>query len=620
MAAKIGVGTGAALQQEVAGEFANDESGRLRLAPSLGRPAADAILDILEAEGVEVIFGVPGGPLTGLFEAMERRRTIRLVLAKHEGGAAFMAASHARVRRSLAVCCGTSGPGATNALTGIASAQADSLPVLLLTGQVSADVFGKGAIQESSAFGIDLVQLFRPVTKASAMFPNADRIPDVLRGAIRTAMTGRRGAVHLSMPADLFRRLVPFQRLAPERYRSSNAGFDRSGLLEVARLIASARRACVLAGHGVALSGATEALRQVSKAWGMPVATSPKGKGVFPETDPHSLGVLGFGGHELAERYIAEIECDLLLVVGSSMNEFVTNAWTLPLDRLVIAQIDIDPNVIGRNYPVEAAVVGDARAALAELAELSTQDQLPRSRHLAAVQELRLSTPRHLAAGALDSDSTPLKPQRLVKELRALMPDDALLFVDNGNSILWGTHYFEIRQPNTYFIDLGLASMGSAVAGAVGGALAAPGKRVVALVGDAAFAMNGMEVHTAVEERLPVIWIVLNNGGHGMVHQGDTLMKGRDLGVSLYRVPLDAAAVARAIGARGVRVECAAELKAELTRALKSDEPTVIDAIVDPEEVPTSLIKRVETLSRFLGPAGARTDAPLYTEPPTTSR
>jgi acetolactate synthase-1/2/3 large subunit len=568
-------------------DLALDDAKLLELSRSLRLPAAEALLDILESEGVRFVFGVPGGPLTGLFEAMADRRRIRLVLAKHEGGAAFMAASYARVSGKLAVCCGTSGPGATNALTGVASAQADSLPVLFLSGQVSTGVFGKGAIQESSAFGIDLVQLFKPVTKLSAMLPSVDRIPDTIRAAIRTAMTGRPGAVHINMPADMLRHPVRHHSLQPEQYRVSAHPIDLDAIERAAHLLATAKRPYLLAGHGVALARASEALLDLARAFQIPVATSPKGKGVFPENHPLSLGVLGFGGHELAERYLRSPDLDLLLVIGSSLNEFVTDAWTLPLGASgALVQIDVDPGVIGRNFPVTVGVVGHAHPALRELTERAARIHaealraMPPSSHARVpvdpLRELKRQTPRYMAAESLESESSPLKPQRVIRELRAAMPDDALLFVDNGNSILWGTHYFEVRRPNTYFIDLGLASMGSAVAGVVGGALAAPGKRAVALVGDGAFAMNGFEVHTAVELRLPVVWVVLDNGGHGMVHQGDTLMKGRDLGVSLYGTPIDAAAMARSVGARGVRARTPAEFRAAITVGFEAERASVI--------------------------------------------
>ncbi len=563
-------------------------------------PAIHAILQLLEAEGVEYIFAVPGGPLTALFEAMQERNTIKLVLAKHEGGAAFMAASHARVRRGLAVCCATTGPGATNALTGIASAQADSLPVLFLTGQVGTNVFGKGAIQESSVFGIDVVSLFEPVTKLSAMFPSAERVPDMVKTAIRVAKSGRPGAVHLNMPADMLRRPVSVKAVTPPPRKSSRS-MDWSALQSAHQILSEARRPLVLAGHGVALAGASEALARFAHVARIPVMTSPKGKGVFPETDPLSLGVLGFGGHELAEKYLQSGAVDALLVVGSSLNEFVTNAWSLPIagDHRLI-QVDVDPTVIGRNHSVDVAVTADARTALLELTRLVEVGE-PSPRDAGPLSALRETTPRFLASSALDSDAIPLKPQRLMKELRRAMPDDAMLFVDNGTSIIWGVHYFEVRQHDTFYIDLGLASMGSAVAGVVGGALAAPQRRSLALVGDAAFAMNGFEVHTAVEQKLPIVWVVLNNNGHGMVHQGDKLMRGRDLGASRFHRQVESAGVARSLGARGVQVTSPGELRQALAEALlQTDTPTVIDAVIDPDELAPTLARRVETLANFM--------------------
>jgi acetolactate synthase-1/2/3 large subunit len=555
------------------------------------------MLQILEEEGVEYIFGVPGGPLTALFEAMQERGRIRLVMAKHEGGAAFMAASYARVSRRLAVCCGTSGPGATNAITGVASAHADSLPLLFLTGQVGTGVFGKGAIQESSTFGLDLVTLLRPVTKLSAMFTNVERIPDLLRAAIRAATSGRSGAVHLNMPADMLRQPIQSAPVKVPRDQPSNA-LDAVALARAVSLLMKAERPCILAGHGVALSGAETALLQFAEAARVPVMTSPKGKGVFAEDHPLSLGVLGFGGHERAEKYLQSNAIDLLMVFGSSLNEFVTNAWTLPITgNHALVQVDIDPTMLGRNYGVDVPVVGDARAALQALGKLSFERK---KRDFTALDAIRRDTPRYLSADGLLSDAVPLKPQRLMKELRRAMPDDALLFVDNGSSIIWGVHYFEIRRPGTFFVDLGLASMGSAVAGVVGGAMACRGKRSVALVGDAAFAMNGFEVHTAVDENLPITWVVLNNHGHGMVRQGDQLMRGRDLGASQFKFPVDSAGVARALGARGRRVTTPAELRHALVESLAHDGPTVIDAVIDAEELVPTLARRVQTLASFM--------------------
>jgi acetolactate synthase-1/2/3 large subunit len=581
-------------------------------------PAAHAILEILEGEGVEYIFGVPGGPLTAFFEALHERKSIRFVLAKHEGAAAFMAATYARVSGKLGVCCVTSGPGATNALTGVASAHADSLPVLILTGQVATHVFGKGAIQESSSFGTNLVEVFRPISKLSAMFPSVGRIPDMVRGAIRTAFSGRRGPVHLSMPADMLGRPVRLWPMKREQYRWSARPSDRLAIARAALLLSLAQRPCILAGHGVALSGAEQELLTFAHTHRNPVATSPKGKGCFPENDRFALGVLGFGGHDQAERYLGSGEVDVLLVVGSSLNEFVTNAWTLPAKpRTAFMQLDIDATMLGRNLPVDVAMVGDARESLNELSrELALQNAPPRPED--PLRELRAEVPRYITPEAVASDAAPLKPQRLVAEMRRAMPDDAMLFVDNGTAIIWAGHYFEARQPRTYFIDLGLAAMGSAVAGVVGGALAAPDRRAVALVGDAAFAMQGTEVHSAAEQGLPVTWVVIDNGGHGMVHQGETIMKGQSFGTSIFRVPLDVTGMARALGAHAVRVSSPSELRAALAEAMvRQGGPTVIVAVVDTEELPPTLVRRAQTLAEFSA-MRRRTDPPTSIRPSST--
>jgi len=571
---------------------------------------AQSLVRLLEREGVTHVFGVPGGPLTGLFEATRHSTKLEFVLAKHEGGAAYMAASHARVTGKLAVCCATSGPGATNALTGIAGARADSLPVLLLTGQVAQSAFGKGAIQESSVFETDLVSLFRPITKMSAMLPTAERAPAVLRGAIRLAMSGRKGPVHVNLPADLLRKPAKYRDETPiaELVQPSPAPLEQ--VVETARLLERARSPMILAGHGVAMAGAQAELQQVAQLLGARVATSPKGKSVFVETDPLSVGVLGFGGHDAAEQLLRSGDVDVLLVIGSSMNEFVTSAWTLPFEpKTAMIQVDVDPVSLGKNYPLNLAIAADARVFLQQLrSQLLAQRSVDKPRVATSPGRSghRLS---YLAEEAMYSEKSPLKPQRLMKELREAMPDDALLFVDNGSSIIWGGHYFETRQPGTYFVDLGLASMGSAVAGVVGGALGAGGRRCVALVGDAAFAMHGLEVHTAVEYKLPIVWIVLNNGGHGMVHQGDKLMHGEPLGVSDFRWRLSAAGIAHAVGARGLEVHDPHTLRWALEIAMAADDPTVIDVIIDAEEPVPGFARRVQTLSQFLSSESRRPPA-----------
>ncbi len=562
------------------------------------------ILEQLEREGVTHIFGVPGGPLSAFFDALRSHPRLRYVLARHEAGAAFMANAHARVRGGLAVCCVTSGPGTTNAITGVAGAYADSLPVLYLTGQVATRMFGLGAIQESTWHGVDVVDILRPITKLSAMVVTAPTGMSLLRHALRTAMTGRRGPVHVNLPADLARMPVPYEVREPAGYRPHGVSVARSADIELAaRRLAGAERPVLFAGHGVAMARAEASLLQLAEALDAPVVTTPKGKSVFPEDHPLSLGVFGMGGHARADRYLEND--DVILVVGSSLNEFASSAWSQRLCASVaFIQADIDPTQIGKNYPADIALVGDAGATIdALLAALPST--APGRRTRALLSGLAREVPRWEQPEQMSSEATPLSPPRVITELRAAMPEDALLFVDTGNASLWACHYFEVRQPGTYFIDMGIAAMGSAVAGVVGGALAAPGRRAVAITGDAAFAMHGFEVHVAVELGLAVVWVVLDNAGHGMIQQGEQMAFGQEAGFYGFRHPINAAKVAHGLGAVGIEVSDVPGLRRALREALAADRPTVINAQIDPAIVAPTLDRRARSVAEFLGSTSA---------------
>ncbi|MEP7126821.1 MAG: thiamine pyrophosphate-binding protein [Byssovorax sp.] len=568
---------------------------------------AEAVLRCLEAEGVEHIFGVPGGALTPLFECLLDHPNMRHVLAKHEGGASFMANGYARVRRRLGVCFATTGPGGTNALTGIASSFSDSVPVLLITGQTATRAFGRGSLQDSSGLGIDLVEIYKPVTKLSAMLANPERMPDLMRRALRTAFSGRPGPVHLSIPVDMMKQEISWTPVAPARYRPACAPVDRNATAAAARALLEAERPCIVVGHGANLAGAAAALVAIAEKLHIPVATTPMAKSIFPENHPLSLGVYGFAGHARAETYLLGDYVDVLVVIGSSLGELVTNAWDKnlqPTKQLI--QIDIDPCELGKNYPVDLGIIGDARVVLEEIgtqvdALLLTPEfsRGLRARSDDPLEAFREEVPRYSVRPPMSMRSASvamMKPQQVIREMQAAMPDDALLFIDSGNCVSWSIHYFESRKPDTYFVNMGLASMGHATAGVVGGKLAAPTKTVVALVGDAAFAMNGMEVHTAVEHSAAIVWIVLNNSGHGMVYHGEKMLLGRHLNACHFSVPLDIAGMARSMGARGFKVETPIELRAALQEAIASGVPCVIDAKIDPEEIPHSLARRARTV------------------------
>ncbi|WAS96739.1 thiamine pyrophosphate-binding protein [Nannocystis punicea] len=567
--------------------------------------AIELVLDYLVGEGVEYVFGVPGGALVPLYEALAGREAIRPVLTKHEAGAAFMADGYARVRRGLGVCCGTTGPGATNALTGVACAHADSIPLLLLTAQVSTAGLGRGAAQECSPFYGDTVALYTAVTKLSAVVPDGTKAGELVRRSLRAALTGRTGAVHLSVPGDVARARVPRDLRPASAYRPLSRPVDRDGVRRVADLLRRAERPCLFAGHGTNLAHAGPALARLSERHGLPVATTPKAKGVLREDHPLALGVFGYGGSRWADRYLTDHDVDVLVVVGSSLGELATNAWDPRLQPTrALVQIDVDPESVGLNYRVQLGLVGDARATLEALAAELGDEPLPSAESSRVrLSVLRRAMPRRHEVDRATGPGT-VHPVDLVDGVARVMPADAMLFVDIGNCMSWFLHYHECRRPDSFFISLGWASMGSSIGIAIGGAMAAPGRRALVAVGDAAFAMSGMEVHTAVEYDVPVTFIVLNDGGHGMVAHGDELLFARSVCPARFRGPLDVRQIAEGLGARAFAARSPIELDRVLAAALAEPGPSVVDVAIDPRVVPPPLRTRADTLKHYFASRG----------------
>lgn len=567
-----------------------------------GLSVARLILEQLKAEGVRTVFGIPGGPATPLFDAFHADAGLRLVASRHEAGAAFMALGDARVSGRIGVCLLTTGPGATNAVTAVAAAKSDGLPVLVLTAQTATSSFGKGALQDSTESGVDTVALFRPITKLSAMLANPAAAAALVRQALRTAMTGRRGPVHLSIPTDLMRRPAAGTALAPGRYRAEVRLFDREAVRRCARALLEARRPAILAGHGINLAGAQPELLELAELLSIPVATTPKGKGAFPETHPLSLRVFGLASSPLSERYLLSEGVDALLVLGSSLHENSTSGWDPRLGAGLLMQQDIEPATIGRNYPVEVALAGDAKTTLRELLfELRRRlaaGEAPPDGARRAFARFKAGARIFLDPDAMLSNAVPIKPQRLMRELDGALPEDALIFLDVGCNNLWATHYLTATGRNAFIHNWGdFAAMGYGVAAAVGGKLAAPGRPVIAIVGDGGFAMAGMEVSTAVTENIPVVWIVLNDARLNAVHHGQTMQyAGRTIGTEFRR--MDVALVATALGAWSRRVRRPGDVAAAVADALASGRPAVIDARVDADEIPP-IQSRVRSLDKL---------------------
>ncbi len=575
------------------------------IAPDAPPRAVDVFLHYLKEEGVRVVFGIPGGLLYPFFDTVEADADIRLVVSKHEEGAAFMADGYARLSRRLSVCAATSGPGATNLLTGVACAFSDGVPMLVITGQAASHALGKGAAQETSREDIDIVAMFRPVTKYSAMVTSTGNLSHHLRRALRLALTGRPGPVHLNVPVDLWEKPLMEDWFEPSTYRPSTCTFDRNAVQAAAKLLIEAKYPVLLAGSGVGVADAEQHLCTLAELLPARVATTPRGKGLFPEDHLLSLGVLGLAGHDFARETILGDEIDVLLTVGASLNETTTSNWNPDLrPSRALLQCDIEADPIGRNYPVDVALVGDAQTIMTELVyhlhRLIRQGAAPRSRWEDAAPTPQ-GEARYWDADLRADDDVPMSPQRWRRVLQTILPDNAVIFSDIGGHMLFNLHHLCIGAGQRFVLNLGFGSMGHGTVAPIGAALAEPGRPVLAIVGDGCFTMNGMELLTAREAGAKVIWLVENNHMHGITwHASQRLGPGgRALESIVYEHPLEVAAIARAMGLATWVADSPNKLVTAMKEAFAAKGPVLVELRVDKNVAPP-MGGRVRSLAGFI--------------------
>lgn len=567
--------------------------------------ALDVFLQYLVAEGASVVFGVPGGLLHPFFEGVEQHPDLQLVVTKHEEGAAFMADGFARTTRKLAVCAGTAGPGATNLLTGVSCAFADGVPMLVLTGQVPSHAIGRGAAQETAATDMDIVSMFKPVTKYSAFVESPERLAQHLRRALRLALTGRPGPVHLNVPVDFWGKPTAEFWFDPKSYRPSTHLFDRNAVAQAAEKLLTAKKPTLLVGSGAVTSGAEEHVRTLAELLHARVATSPRAKGTLPEDHPLSLGVLGFAGHAQARKTLLSTDVDCLLTIGASLNETTTFNWNPQLRAgKTLIQLDIDVDRIGRSYPVDVPLVGDAQTILVELVyhihRLIREGREPASTW-ASEPAIVHGHERYDQPELRTSDASPLTPQRWRVDLQEAMPENAMIFSDIGGHMLFNIHELCIKERQRFVINLGFGSMGHGTCAPIGAALASPNRPVISIIGDGCFTMNGMELITAAEYRVPVIWIVENNQMHGITWHGSKLVSGgKPMECIRYKRPLEIASIARAMGLPAWVVDRPNQMQEVLADALRMKLPALIEVRVDGGISPP-LGDRAKTVAGFKG-------------------
>ena len=536
---------------------------------------ADVILRAFEAEGVEVCFGMPGGTILPLYDAFARGTTVRHVLVRHEQGAGHMAEGYARASGKVGVVVATSGPGATNLITPIANARMDSTPLVCVTGQVRSHLIGTDAFQEC-----DIVGVARPLVKRAWLVRDADDLAGVMRDAFALARSGRPGPVLVDVPRDVQEAEVEVAaepaRLAPS---IADAAPDPAATAAVARAIEASERPVLYVGGGTVNADAADELRALAERARIPVVTTLMGKGALPESHELCFGCLGMHGGRWAN--LAVHEADLLLAVGARFDDRVTGRLEDFAPGATIAHYDVDEREIGKLRHADLPVLGALRPALARTSAALREG--PRTdAWLAQLRAWREAHPLRY-----DTAAATLKPQRVLERLDAAMRErgsDVIWTTGVGQHQMWAMQYLRCERPRSFITSGGHGTMGFGLPAAIGARAARPDATVVCVDGDGSFQMTPQELATAVAERLPVIVVILNNGGLGMVHQWQTMFYERRLSQVDLSEPADCALVARGFGAAGFTVRSEAELDAALAAALACGRAAVLDAHVEPGE------------------------------------
>ncbi|HUU86982.1 MAG TPA: biosynthetic-type acetolactate synthase large subunit [Candidatus Glassbacteria bacterium] len=542
---------------------------------------AKALIKSLEKQKVDVIFGILGGAVLPIYDHFLNSE-IRHILCRHEQGAAHAAEGYARASGKPGVCLATSGPGATNLVTGIANAYMDSTPIIALTGQVpttSANttyMIGRDSFQEA-----DIVGITSPITKYNFQIKTAAEIPETVKNAFYIATTGRPGPVLIDIPKNLQTEIADMDfsdKIGIKGYKPRSKPHPLQ-IKKAVKLLIKAEKPVILSGGGVIISNATNELLKTAEALIAPVATSFMGKGAFPENHPLSIGCIGMHGNPVANKLLCE--ADVVLAVGTRFSDRATGTLDTFCSSAKIIHIDIDAAEIGKNIEIDIPIVADAKKTLRELnnrilKQVKNREETP--------WKLRVKETKQQLNQPPNKNDKSLNPKSLLYELRKILPNDTIVTTEVGQNQMWSALYFNALKPRTFISSGGLGTMGFGFPAAIGAKVACPNKPVVDIAGDGSFRMTEQELATSVTEDIPVIVIVLNNSVLGMVAQWQRLFfKKRYSAIKLGNSP-NFVKLAEAYGAQGQRAESLNEVSEAVKKALKSDVTTVIDIPISSEE------------------------------------
>ena len=546
------------------------------------------VCESLLREGVEVIFGLPGGAILPLYQTLPEYPQLRHILVRHEQGAAHAADGYARVTGKPGVAWATSGPGATNLVTGIATAQMDSVPMVIVTGQVSRASIGSDAFQETDTTGITL-----PITKHNYLVMNAADIPRAIKEAFHIASTGRPGPVLVDIPKDVFMEEAEF--VYPDDvdlpgYKPTLEGHPAQ-IKRAAKLIAEAQRPVILAGHGIIISQAYDEVRELAEKAQVPVITTLLGIGSFP--DDHLLCVGMPGMHGMAYASLAIEEADLLIALGMRFDDRITGKKAAFAINSKKIHVEIDPSEIGKNVNVDVPIVGDLKLVLREL-----NKRVKPATHVEWIQRIEDLKRDHPSMLVRDTDK--LIPQYVVKELSEATDGNAIVVTGVGQHQMWAAQHYTYRHPRSLITSGGSGAMGYEVPGAMGAQVGRPDKVVWSVAGDGGFQMTMAELATLVENKIPVKFAIINNSFLGMVRQWQEFFYHKSYVATGYSHNPDFVKLAEAFGMLGIRVTDKTQVRSAIMQAMEYDGPALVDFVVEEEENVYPMIPAGQTINDLI--------------------
>ena len=526
------------------------------------------IVECLLEQGVDTVFGYPGGAILNLYDELYKNQDkIRHILTSHEQGASHAADGYARASGKVGVCLATSGPGATNLVTGIASAYMDSIPMVAITCNVGNNLLGKDSFQE-----VDISGIVMPVTKYSFIVKDGNKLADTIRRAFKIAVTGRPGPVLIDITKDVTGESFEYEYKEPEKV-SPKADISEEDILNAVSLIRGTKKPYILVGGGVILSNASEELRTFVSKTDAPVADTLMGKGTFDGSDPKYTGMVGMHGTKTSNLGITE--CDLLIVIGARFSDRVIGNAKKFARNAKILHIDVDAAEISKNIKAHYSLIGDARLILRKLN--ARLDPLHHDEWIAHIERLKDMYP-------IRTNKKGLTGEYIIETIDKKTEDDTVICTEVGQHQMWAAQFYKFTHPRTFITSGGLGTMGYGLGAAIGAKVAKPDKTVVNIAGDGCFRMNMNEIATATRYDIPVIQVVINNHVLGMVRQWQNLFYGKRYSQTILRDKVDFVKLAEAMGARAKKVTTKEEFDAAFDEALKSEITYVIDCEIDSDE------------------------------------